>query len=503
MASHELSIVIPVLNDTEPLRRLLATLQGDSHVDIVVVNGGAADDELTAICRPPVVRLLTSDPGRGRQMNVGASAATGRWIVFLHADTQLPIEWSDEIRRASADPEVVGGSFRFRLDSTAWQARLIERAVERRVRWLDLAYGDQALFVRRDVFDRMGGYREWPLMEDVDFVRRLRQAGRLYHSPQPALTSARRWERDGWWRRSARNMTLQALFFAGVAPERLVNWYWHPSRRRTREALVVMARVPSDSGGKSRLTRDLGGDHVELRRALLQDTLDAVHGVGDADLFVAFEPADSIGEMRGLVGDQARLFAQQGDTLGDRMRHAFDRLFADGYSAVVMIGSDVPSLPSSHVAEALERVRDRTDAVVVGPAADGGYYLIGLRRPCPELFTSIAWSTADVLQTTTTIAETCGLAVSWVSPWHDVDTGEDLRRVLRDPQGATRTRAWMAAHEQTAATGPIPSLSVPACATPVPHHPETSATGAAHRTATQSCSPVLRPPASDIRERQS
>jgi len=95
-------------------------------------------------------------------------------------------------------------------------ARLIERAVDRRVRWLDLAYGDQALFVRHDVFDAMGGYREWPLMEDVEFVRRLRRAGKLYHSPQTGAHLGAAMERDGWWRRSASNVMLQALFFAGV-----------------------------------------------------------------------------------------------------------------------------------------------------------------------------------------------------------------------------------------------------------------------------------------------
>ena len=458
MASHELSIVIPVLNDAEPLGRLLTLLPPDAQVDIVIVNGGEPDDRLTAICHRPDVRLLTSAPGRGCQMNVGAAAATGRWIVFLHADTRLPPQWSDEIRRVSADPDVVGGSFRFQLDSAAWQARVIERAVGRRVRWLDLAYGDQALFVRRDIFDALGGYREWPLMEDVDFVRRLRRAGRLYHSQQPALTSARRWERDGWWRRSAKNVILQALFFAGVSPERLAHWYSHPPGSRTRRvraaathsqsqrvraaALVVMARAPSDSRGKSRLTRDLAGDHVELRRALLLDTLDAARGVGGADLFVAFEPADSIAEIRGLAGDGVHLFPQHGDTLGDRMRNAFDHLFAAGYSAVVMIGSDLPSLPPSHLVQAFQSVCEEPDSLVIGPATDGGYYLIGLRRPCPALFTSMAWSTPDVLTTTISIAEGCGLTVSLVCPWHDVDTVEDLRRVLRDPDGAARTRAW-------------------------------------------------------------
>ena len=450
MASHELSIVIPVLNDTEPLRRLLTSIRPDPQVDIVVVNGGAPDNQLAEICHRPDVRLLTSAPGRGCQMNVGASAAAGRWIVFLHADTRLPPQWSDEIRRASVDSDVVGGSFRFRLDSDAWQARLIERAVARRVRWLDLAYGDQALFVRRDVFNAIGGYREWPLMEDVEFVRRLRRAGRLYHSPQPVLTSARRWERDGWWRRSATNVMLQTLFFAGVAPERVANWYSRAPRSCRREALVVMARAPSDRRGKSRLTRDLGGDHVELRRSLLQDTLDAIQGVADADVFIAFEPADAIAEMRGLVGDRVRLFPQQGNTLGERMQNAFGRLFASGYSAVVMIGSDLPSLPAFHLTQAFECVRDRPNALVLGPASDGGYYLIGLRRPCPALFTSIAWSTADVLTTTTSIAERCGLTVSFVAPWHDVDTVDDLRRVLRDPQGATRTRAWVTAHGEIA-----------------------------------------------------
>src|SRR5262245_43161365 len=106
MPSHELSTVIPVLNATQPRRTPLTTLPAGPQLDIVGVNGGAPDDRLTALCHRPDVRLLTSAPGRGRQMNVGASAAAGRWIVFLHADTRLPPPWADEIRRASADPDV-------------------------------------------------------------------------------------------------------------------------------------------------------------------------------------------------------------------------------------------------------------------------------------------------------------------------------------------------------------------------------------------------------------
>jgi uncharacterized protein len=121
-----------------------------------------------------------------------------------------------------------------------------------------------------------------------------------------------------------------------------------------------------------------------------------------------------------------------------------------------MIGSDLPSLPMSNLAQAFQHLRDGPDALVIGPATDGGYYLIGLRRPCPALFTSIAWSTPEVLTTTISLAETYGLTVSFASPWHDVDTVDDLRRVLRDSHGAPRTRAWVTAHGEVASsTAPI------------------------------------------------
>jgi len=127
------------------------------------------------------------------------------------------------------------------------------------------------------------------------------------------------------------------------------------------------------------------------------------------------------------------------------MRDAFGRLFAAGYSTVVMIGSISRRCPTSYVAQHSKDVRDRPDALVIGPATDGGYYLIGLRRPVPRCHVD-GIEYGDVLATTTSIAETCGLTVSFVPPWHDVDTVDDLRRVLRDPHGATHTRAWATAH---------------------------------------------------------
>ncbi|MBI3401471.1 MAG: TIGR04283 family arsenosugar biosynthesis glycosyltransferase [Acidobacteria bacterium] len=219
------SVIIPVLGDTKCLERAFASIGHHASVEIIVVNGGAHTPAIEELQRnAPWVRWIESPPGRGRQMNVGASGATGNWLLFLHADTRLPAEWLEELQKIAQGPSV-GGSFRFQLDSGSRWARVIERGVAVRVRWFGLPYGDQALFALRDVFVALGGYRELPVMEDVDLVRRLRRAGRLHHSPLSAVTSARRWEADGWVRRSSENMLLVFLFFLGVSPEWLAQRY--------------------------------------------------------------------------------------------------------------------------------------------------------------------------------------------------------------------------------------------------------------------------------------
>lgn len=227
MLSPLVSIVIPVLDDSVELASLLGSLEPRPAFEAIVVDGDPTEKPAMRQLQSRFawVRWITSGPGRGRQMNEGARHAQGRWLMFLHADTRLASGWLDEIRRADESQDAVGGSFRFVLGSTDPRARAIEWGVRHRVRWLDLPFGDQALFVRRSAFEALGGYRELPLMEDVDLVRRLRRVGPLMHSDLAAVTSARQWERDGWLRRSATNSLLVALFHLGVPPESLARLY--------------------------------------------------------------------------------------------------------------------------------------------------------------------------------------------------------------------------------------------------------------------------------------
>ncbi len=224
------SVVIPVLRDTGPLGELLDLLPRGGRLEIIVVNGetGAPpDDALRALqARCPDVRWAECSVGRARQMNHGAALASARWLLFLHADSRLHRDWLDELERLDSAPGVVGGSYRFVLDSPAASARLIEWGVRQRVRWLGLAYGDQALFVRQEVFRALGGYRDLPVMEDIDLSRRLRRTGRVAHSSLPVLVSPRRWQRDGWWTRTAENVLLAVLFRMGASPRWLAGRYY-------------------------------------------------------------------------------------------------------------------------------------------------------------------------------------------------------------------------------------------------------------------------------------
>jgi len=222
------SVIIPVYRDADALARTLAST--DFTAAELVVSWTRGDDSLASLreARPDIV-WVEAPRGRAPQMNAGAAFARGDWLVFLHADTRLPPGWIAAIDAARLDPRVIAGCFRFVLDSPSPMARVIELGARARVALLALPYGDQAIFVRRDVFEAIGGYSHLPIMEDVDLVRRLRRRGRLFRSAMPAITSARRWERDGWIRRTARHLMLISLYFLGVAPARLTRL--DPARR--------------------------------------------------------------------------------------------------------------------------------------------------------------------------------------------------------------------------------------------------------------------------------
>ena len=226
-----MSVVIPTLNEEEHLEATLENVTREPDIELIVVDGGSSD-RTAELALARGVRLLTTTAQRARQMNAGAAAASAPALLFLHGDTRLPPGFSGHVLELLAGRGTAGGAFRLAVAGPGWGLRVIEGLANARSRLLHLPYGDQGLFVMADLFRRLGGFPELPIMEDVVFVRRLNERGRIAIAPCPALTSDRRWRRLGILRTTLVNQVVLTGFFLGVDPVRLAGWYRGAGRRR-------------------------------------------------------------------------------------------------------------------------------------------------------------------------------------------------------------------------------------------------------------------------------
>jgi rSAM/selenodomain-associated transferase 2 len=190
-----------------------------------IVVDGRSEDRTREVADKFEVKIIIAERGRARQMNRGAAEASGEAYLFLHADTRLPATAFADIAVALSDPRYVGGRFDVALDGRHWMLPLVARLISYRSRVSKVGTGDQALFVRREVFQRMGGFPDIPLMEDIAFCRTLKRLGEVACLRARVVTSARRWETDGVWRTIFRMWTLKLLYLSGVSPMRLKQFY--------------------------------------------------------------------------------------------------------------------------------------------------------------------------------------------------------------------------------------------------------------------------------------
>lgn len=440
----QISIIIPVLDEAEALAAHLPALQqwqSEGH-EVIVVDGGSRDDSV-AVAAEYADRIVHAPAGRASQMNAGARLAYGDLLLFLHIDTQLPEAGIRQLVAISTSQGVGWGRFDIQLSGRAAIFRIIEQAINWRSWASGVATGDQAIFVDRRLFMALGGYQAIPLMEDVELSKRLLKVCRPLCIRHRAQTSSRRWEKGGVIKTTVLMWWLRWRYFVGASPEVLHRRYYPERYRPENESsvstrLLLFAKVPERGQVKTRLQPMLGVDgamdlHQRLirytwqRLAASQGTLGIrselwASGVGGDMFFAGLNPTPF-------------LAIQTGRDLGERMWSAASHAL-ESAQYVIIVGADCPSVDLNYVQEAVTALK-RGVPVVLGPADDGGYVLLGVRKPLvPEMFSDIPWGTDQVLIRTRSRLREQGIGWQELSPRWDVDRPEDLKRLADLPDWA-------------------------------------------------------------------
>ena len=242
MTEPIISIIIPVVNEAPIIEEALwqvkslgsqrfeatsklRSLKHNPQVEIIVVDGGSQDETVNLAKQSGVTVITSSGIGRAYQMNAGAAIAQGDILLFLHVDTQLPVNYEQLVQKTLSRPKVIAGAFELAIDGPDKSLRLVETLVKMRSRFLSLPYGDQAIFLTKQVFQDMGGFAELPIMEDFELVQRLKRRGKIAIAPVPVITSSRRWQKLGVLQTTAINQLIILGYYLGISPSKLKKFY--------------------------------------------------------------------------------------------------------------------------------------------------------------------------------------------------------------------------------------------------------------------------------------
>ncbi len=222
--SAKISIIIPVLNEAENIGVVISSIQNAENIEIIIVDGGSQDNTVE-IAQSLGVKVIVTQRGRSLQMNAGAKIATGEILLFLHGDTQLPLGFEQDVRNIWVNDNIIAGAFQLKIDAPEFSLRIIEKTVFWRSKYLQMPYGDQAIFVKASTFWEVGGFPEQAIMEDFELIRRLNCLGKIEILSSSVITSGRRWQRLGVFKTTLINQLVVIGYSLGIPPIKLSQWY--------------------------------------------------------------------------------------------------------------------------------------------------------------------------------------------------------------------------------------------------------------------------------------
>jgi rSAM/selenodomain-associated transferase 2/rSAM/selenodomain-associated transferase 1 len=426
----KLAVVMPVLNEAAALTASLGALAGlrARGAVLIVADGGSTDGSL-ALPQAQADAVVCAPRGRAAQMNAGACHPLARQadaLLFLHADTRLPPGADKLIEQALADG-ASWGRFDVLIEGRHPLLPLVATLMNRRSRASGIATGDQAMFVRRSVFESLGGFAPLPLMEDIELSARLKRVGAPACLRERVTTDGRRWDQRGFWRTVWLMWRLRAAFALGVDSQALALRYGY--RVRAPAAVAVLAKAPVPGLAKTRLAPLLGdAGAARAQRGFILRTLATARqaSTGALTLHCALGVDHRLFQLLAQRHGVVCLPQAEGD-IGERMAAVMTRHFAQKRPPpLLIVGTDSPVLTREHLQQAADALQTH-DAVLI-PAEDGGYVLIGLRLALPAVFERVDWSTPRVMAQTRERLNAIGARWVELATLWDVDEPQDWQR---------------------------------------------------------------------------
>lgn len=436
------SVIVITYNEEEKIGDVINSILDASKghdCEIILSDGGSCDNTLL-IAHESGIRSVKSEPCRGIQCNNGAENSSGDILVFLHGDTIFPEEGFDVLANDFKNPDCKIGTLKMGFDEPHFLLKFYTFFTS--FDSIFTSFGDQCIAVRKSYFYEIGRFPNWQLFEDVHFLRTARKQTKIHSFNSKVITSARRFKKNGIIKQQLRNASYILLYLAGISSKKLSELYSRQSIQKRQKGIIIFAKYPEPGKVKTRLAASIGKEKAaEFYDNCAKKTKKECLKIVDLERYFFFAESKNYEKVMEWIGNGFHFYAQSNGNLGDRIKAAFQVVFKEGNDKVIIIGTDCPDLNNKKLEKAYKELK--TNDVVIGPAADGGYYLIGTSKFYPELFENIDWSTDRVFEQTIRNIEKLGLKSSKLEELRDIDTIEDLRNWMGKQSEDNPIQKWI------------------------------------------------------------
>lgn len=421
------SFIIPTLNEELYLGNTLQSLSGFKNYEIIISDGGSKDNTLQIAAKYDA-KIVKSLPGRGPQLNRGLEKAQGEILCFLHADTELPEKAFELLEDYFRDNK--NKICRFKLGFDVDQTILNRYKKFSKYDTIFTRFGDMFIAARKDFVLEIGGFPNWKIYEDVEFLRKAAKESKIFVLDEEVISSARTFTKFGLINQQIYNGFLMTKYLLGFRKFILENKYYHRKQKQINASIILFVKYPVKGNVKTRLAKTIGDEKaVRLYKKLAENILASISNLKNSYKYIFYSEKEEKELVRSWIRKNYFYAAQEGDDLGERMKNAFRLVFSQGANKAIIIGTDIPDLTKETIQDAIDKLDE--NEIVIGPSPDGGYYLLGMKKYMPFLFDNIIYSTNSVLKDTIGKIKENKLSYHILQTLEDIDTEEELKEWLK------------------------------------------------------------------------